>query len=103
MGAVVNKYLSDSDELIKALSVCDRNEHFLYNIIKSGIGLNGSENNITEGGDMYYRPHHGLHLGLLRNGHTERIEMMPEYVNSFVMRNLLKTAPLPELAKFIET
>lgn len=44
-----------------------RNEHFLYDIIKKGIGkLPKDENRIDVGGSG---PHHGLHLGIWRTTH----------------------------------
>jgi hypothetical protein len=44
-----------------------RNEHLLYELVKIGIGFNGLEKEITDGKELYFRPHHGIHLGILRS------------------------------------
>jgi len=44
-----------------------RNEHILYELIRIGLGFNGLEKEITDGNELYYRPHHGIHLGVLRS------------------------------------
>lgn len=101
MNPIIGAYLISPRTLSQELAKCERNEHFLYRLLKRGFNFNGIEKRITEGGDLYYRPHHGLHLGLLRGNVKERIEMIPSYVNSFAMRGLLERSPLPELNKFI--
>lgn len=100
VGPVIESYLKDKEKLAEALKKCDRNEHFLYNMIKSVFSLNGMEAKITDGGELYYRPHHGLHLGLLRSGTPEKIELIPKYIDS--LKRLLEVAPLPELKTYIE-
>ena len=102
VGPVIESYLKNKDKLAEALKRCDRNEHFLYNMIKSVFSLNGMEAKITDGGELYYRPHHGLHLGLLRGNAPERIEMIPKYLSSHTLKRLLEIAPLPELKTYVE-
>lgn len=78
-----------------------KNEEILYRIVKES-GLRFPEN--------WFRPHHGLHLGLWRNGKTPNLKRVLEdddYCNHFkyfidieksnMYKEVYKITPLPEI------
>ncbi len=80
MDFVIDDALKNPDKYISRIKDNHpRNEHFLYEIVKEGIGFNGHEVDMTDGNAMYYRPHPGLHLGMLRTKDMQK-RKMPEYI-----------------------
>lgn len=56
------------------------NEEILYDIVEEGIGF--GDRSIEQGKENFYRPHHGIHLGLYRVGEGDKCRCgTPEYVN----------------------
>lgn len=102
LNPIINEYLNDNNKLNNDLKKCPNgNEEFLYNMIKNSIGFGAYKNEIIEGGSLYYRPHHGLHIGLLRIKNKEKIEILPDYINDDLLQKILKISPLPELNNYI--
>ncbi|MDQ0300697.1 hypothetical protein J2S78_003165 [Salibacterium salarium] len=60
MNAIINFYRDNPDKLQKKIEKLGGNEQVLYEITKQ-IGFGKMKNN-------HYRPHHGFHLGIIRNG-----------------------------------
>jgi hypothetical protein len=81
---VIDRCLKDTRYLVRLVWGCDRNEHFLYRLVKEGVGFGSMEKHITAGGDMDYRPHHGAHIGLMRGDAYDRLEAVPDYLDDMV-------------------
>lgn len=63
MNPIIKKYSKDISNFFEKNLWCDNNEMFLYEIIREGFGEYNK--NFIEGKN-YYRPHHGMHLGINR-------------------------------------
>jgi len=98
------KYLYDQNKLDSILDKCERNEHFLYEIVNENINLDKYKNILT------YRPNHGLHLGLFRDVKNKEqmwkdkyhffkhfIDDLPNYMIDPILDEMLKISPLYEL------
>ncbi len=72
LGPIISAYLKNRNELIGSLSGINRNEHFLYYLVKQGFDLVNLQN------DNDFRPHHGIHLGFARGirSHSEMLNRL---------------------------
>jgi len=102
MNKLIEKCLSDENYLYNLTKDCERNEHFLYKIVEMCIGFGDVKERITDGGDLYYRPHHGAHIGLFRVNDKEvwkRTELIPNYLEDGIFNKILNTVKVNEIIK----
>ncbi len=112
IGPLIDYYLSNTDELYKAINKSSREEEFFYGLVGNTIGF-GDINKKN------YRPHHGFHLGCathenkIRDGYyfSEKYEneksnnktyltmkkQFQVYFNDPIFIKLLKTLPIKEI------
>jgi hypothetical protein len=97
--AVVNNL---KEEVVNIKDRQPRNEHILYELLNKGIGFNGMEEQITDGKPLYYRPHHGCHLGTLRvYDNYEKLATKPHYLEDKEFLELYKIIPNEQIRKTI--
>ena len=85
VGGIIDTYLNDNDALQAEISKCDRNEHFLYNLVSQGIAFK-DEDIAYPDGKYCYRPHHGSHLGVIKHRRLDipsmkKLPGVPDYLN----------------------
>lgn len=115
MNPIIKKYLNDLNIINSNLSNIKSldDEHFLFNIVEEGIGFGKFKNELSEInpiknkiGSKFYRPHHGIHLGLLRTQKKESvwekrksyfIENKPQYLNNSDISKMLEILPVDEI------
>jgi len=99
----INYILKDNkiDKFMGRITAEDkRNEHFLYELIKNCIGFNDLETEITHGNRMCFRPHHGIHLGVLRSKEMKLVRI-PKYVNDKIFKEIQLIIKNKEIQKVI--
>ncbi|GIN15391.1 hypothetical protein J32TS2_07470 [Shouchella clausii] len=83
MDSLIAYYLERPEKIEEAFRTGIRDEEFLYNLVEKRIGFGDIDKH-------HYRPHHGFHLGILRNGpdhfknyveqgHTNPYHQLPPY------------------------
>lgn len=101
MNNIINYYINNNSMLNMILLKYKRNEHFLYNIVMEGIGFD--ENLIKTNTEKYYRPHHGTHLGIIRdrgmNINTfNELESIPLYIHDEIIDKMLMINNIDEIS-----
>lgn len=102
MNNIIEKCLTDEIYLNNLTKDCERNEHFLYKLVESACGFGNMKDRITDGGDLYYRPHHGAHLGLLRKPTVEtlsRLEIIPNYLDDNIFNKIFELNKIKEIVE----
>lgn len=110
MNAIINFYWDNPDKLQNKIEKLKGNEQFLYDMIKH-IGFGKLRT-------YHYRPHHGFHLGVIRNGPsrfkdyvlngtTHKFHQLPEYqtlkkqlsayYNDPLFKNMINVHPIKEI------
>lgn len=105
MNGLIKRCLTDDIYLNNLTKGCERNENFLYKIVEIGCGYGNMKDRITDGGDLYYRPHHGAHLGLFRVKDIniwKRNEIIPKYLEDGIFNKILKLVNIPEVIRLKE-
>ncbi len=75
----VLKSLSDDIWIKENRKISD--EYFLYHIVKETIGF--GDKSFIQGSKNFYRPHHGIHLGFLRNPNVGNIKERRKRIDGF--------------------
>jgi hypothetical protein len=102
VGGAIDTYLTDAKKLNMAIAKCLRNEHFLYNLVAPHIDFKEKEDEMVMGGDLYYRPHHGTHLGLVRGKKMtpstyDELQIIPDYLFDKEIDDMLKLVRCGEI------
>ncbi len=99
MDTIISEYLLNKSKIRVAAKKHEKDdEEFLYKIIKQGIGFGGIEEKIIQGGEYFYRPHHGSHLGVLRGEKMVKMRA-PEYINHPTLNKMLQIIPQKSVLK----
>jgi len=94
MQPVIQDAISNNvSKQLKLLTGVIRDEHILYELVREGCG---------DVGGILNRPHHGVHLGLLRNGELPKSYSKPHYLNFFEFREIHKIVQNKEVEKVIK-
>ena len=104
MNNIIERCLSDEEYLYNLTKDCERDENFLYKIVEIGIGIGNIKNKITQDGELYYRPHHGVHLGLFRgnnnnNENWERVKYILDYFGDDTFNKIIELVNITEIVK----
>jgi hypothetical protein len=80
-----------------------RNEHILYELVRQGFDFSAIEEQITDRSNLYFRPHHGCHLGTLRvYDNYEKSATKPHYLEDKEFLELYKIVPNEQIRKTIK-
>lgn len=91
---------------IKHIENMIEDEDFLYYLINRSIGFSHHKEYMFEKEKYAYRPHHGVHLGLLRTDKKEEAwnkrinyfkDNMPHYINENNLAEMLQVLPIEEI------
>lgn len=93
-------FIKNPKQLDNYIREVDRDEKFLYKMINEKIDLEYYETIISEDKEYYYRPHNGIHLGLIRVKRKidkEYKDLLDVILNDKLLKNIIKVCPIPEL------
>ncbi len=95
MSSVILRYRHSSHLLVAE----NNDEEFLYKLVSEGIGI--PPKLIEQGRKGFYRPHHGIHLGLYREGLVSKWAT-PDYLTDSTFMNIHNLMQQPLISRFLE-